>query len=59
MKENNFLLNFDKTIFSKNIKNSEIVSLTKEFSIEFLENSNSFSIQEWEELYKTFRKNIC
>jgi len=50
--ENNFLLNFDKTIFSKNIKNNEVVSLAKEVSIEFLENSNSFSSQDWKELYK-------
>ena len=50
--ENNFLLNFDKTIFSKNIKNDYIVSLAKEITIEFLENNNSFSAQEWKELYK-------
>ena len=50
--ENNFLLNFDKTIFSKNIKNNEVVSLAKEVYIEFLENSNSFSSQDWKELYK-------
>ena len=50
--ENNFLLNFDKTIFSKNIKNDHIVSLAKEITIEFLENNNSFSAQEWKELYK-------
>ena len=49
---NNFLLNFDKTIFSKNIKNNEVVSLAKEVYIEFLENSNSFSSQDWKELYK-------
>ena len=49
---NNFLLNFDKTIFSKNIKNDHIVSLAKEITIEFLENNNSFSVQEWKELYK-------
>jgi len=49
---NNFLLNFDKTIFSKNIKNDHIVSLAKEITIEFLENNNSFSAQEWKELYK-------
>jgi len=54
--ENNFLLSFDKTIFSKNIKNNEVVSLAKEVSIEFLENSNSFSIQEWKELYKLSEK---
>jgi hypothetical protein len=50
--ENNFLLNFDKTIFSKNINNDHIVSLAKEITIEFLENNNSFSAQEWKELYK-------
>ena len=50
--ENNFLLNFDKTIFSKNIKNDQVISLAKEVSIEFLENNNSFSDQEWKELYK-------
>ena len=49
---NNFLLNFDKTIFSKNMKSDEIISLAKEVSIEFLENNNSFSTQEWKELYK-------
>lgn len=54
--KNNFLLNFDKTIYAKNIKNSEVVSLAKEVSIEFLENSNSFSIQEWKELYKLSEK---
>ena len=54
--KNNFLLNFDKTIFSKNIKNNEVVSLAKEVSIEFLENSNSFSIQEWKELYRLSEK---
>ena len=48
---NNFLLNFDKTIFSKNIKNDQIIALAKEVSIEFLENNNSFSAQEWRELY--------
>ena len=50
--ENNFLLNFDKAIFSKNIKNDHIVSLAKEITIEFFENNNSFSAQEWKELYK-------
>ena len=49
---NNFLLNFDKTIFSKNIKSDHNISLAKEITIEFLENNNSFSAQEWKELYK-------
>jgi len=50
--ENNFLLNFNKTIFSKNIKSDQNIPLAKEVSIEFLENNNSFSVQEWKELYK-------
>jgi len=50
--DNNFLLNFDKAIFSKNIKSNHIISLAKEITIEFLENNNSFSAQEWKELYK-------
>ena len=49
---NDFLLNFDKTILLNNIKNSEVVSLAKEIFIEFLENSNSFSVQDWKELYR-------
>ena len=49
---NNFLLNFDKTIFSKNINSDQIITLAKEVSIEFLANNNSFSVQEWKELYK-------
>ena len=50
--KNNFLLNFDKTIFSNNVNNKKIVSKAKEISIEFLENNNSFSTKEWKELYK-------
>ena len=46
-----FLLNFDKSIFSKNI-NKQADFLAKEISIEFLENKNSFSEQNWKELYK-------
>ena len=32
---NNFLLNFDKTIFSKDIKINQVIPLAKEVSIEF------------------------
>ena len=46
-----FLLNFDKSIFSKNIDN-QAQSLTNVLKIEFLENKNSFSEQDWKELYK-------
>ena len=50
--KNNFLLNFDKTIFSNNINGDKTISKAKEISIEFLENNNSFSEDEWKELYK-------
>ncbi len=46
-----FLLNFDKSIFSKNIQ-KQIQSKTKVVNIEFIENKNSFSQQDWKELYK-------
>ena len=50
--KNNFLLNFDKTIFSNSTNNGKIIAKTKEVSIIFLENNNSFSLKEWKELYK-------
>jgi len=50
--KNNFLLNFDKTVFSSNSNNNQIISKTKEISITFTENNNLFSLKEWKELYK-------
>ena len=49
---NSFLLNFDKTIFYKSSSDKVVISIAKEVSIEFLENNNSFSENEWKELYK-------
>ena len=49
---NSFLLNFDKTIFCKSPSDKVVISTAKEVSIEFLENNNSFSENEWKELYK-------
>ena len=46
-----FLLNFDKSIFSKNIE-KQAKSYAKIVNIEFIENKNSFSEQDWKELYK-------
>ena len=46
-----FLLNFDKSIFSKNI-DKQVQLLANTVSIEFMENKNSFSEQDWKELYK-------
>jgi len=52
-----FVMNFNKSILSKNLE-KETIDLVDEISIKFLENSNSFSDQEWKELYilseKTF-----
>jgi len=50
--KNNFLLNFDKSIFSNSSHNGKIIAKTREISIIFLENNNSFSLKEWKELYK-------
>ena len=46
-----FLLNFDRAIFSKNI-DQQVQSLANVVNIEFIENKNSFSEQDWKELYK-------
>jgi hypothetical protein len=46
-----FLTNFNKSILSKNI-DAQICHLTNEIRIEILENKNSFSMQDWKELYK-------
>ena len=46
-----FLANFNKSILSKNI-DKQISTLANEINIEFLENKNSFSVQDWKELYK-------
>ena len=46
-----FLLNFDKSIFSKNIE-KQAQPQAKIVNIEFMENKNSFSEQDWKELYK-------
>ena len=49
--KSSFLLNFDKSIFSKNIE-KQSQSIAKVVNIEFMENKNSFSEQDWKELYK-------
>ena len=45
------MLNFDKSIFSKNIE-KQAQPQAKIVNIEFIENKNSFSEQDWKELYK-------
>ena len=49
--KSSFLINFNKSILSNNIE-TQISALASEISIEFLENKNSFSDQEWKEIYK-------
>jgi len=49
--KSSFLLNFDKSIFSKNIE-KQSQSIAKVVNIEFIKNKNSFSQQDWKELYK-------
>jgi len=49
--ENEFLLNFNNNI-SSNFSKKEIIEVAKNVSIKILENKDSFSDQEWKELYK-------
>ena len=53
--KSSFLMNFNKSILLKNSE-KQIIDLVDEISIEFLENNNSFSDQEWRELYKLSEK---
>ena len=46
-----FLMNFNKSILSKNIE-KKISTLANKITIDFLDNKNSFSDKEWNELYK-------
>tara|TARA_Y100000590_G_scaffold403498_1_gene490250 strand:+ start:471 stop:1082 length:612 start_codon:yes stop_codon:yes gene_type:complete len=46
-----FLLSFNQTIYS-NTHNQPIIENVKNLKINFLENNNSFSDKDWEEIYK-------
>ena len=46
-----FLLNFNNNIYSNFLKN-EIIDMANVASIRFLENSDTFSEKEWNEIYK-------
>ena len=46
-----FLLNFNNNIYSNFLKN-EIIDIANVVSIRFLENSDTFSEKEWNEIYK-------
>jgi len=49
------IMNFNKSILLKNLE-KQVIDIVDEISIEFLENKNSFSDQEWKELYKLSEK---
>jgi len=49
--EKEFLLNFNNNIYSNFLKN-EIVEVASNVIVEFVENSDSFSERDWNELYK-------
>ena len=53
--KSSFLMNFNKSILSKNLE-KQIIILEDEISIEFLENVDSFSNQEWKKLYSISEK---
>ena len=48
-------MNFNKSILTKNLE-KQVIALVDEINVEFLENKNSFSDQEWKELYKLSEK---
>ena len=49
--KNEFLLNFNNSICS-NFSNNEIINIANHATIKLLENSDSFSENEWNQLYK-------
>ena len=49
--EKEFLLNFNQSIYS-NYLSGDIVEKSEKINLQFLENKNSFSENEWSELYK-------
>ena len=49
--DNEFLFNFNNNIYSNFLKN-EVIKIGNNISIKFLDNSDSFHQDEWEELYK-------
>jgi hypothetical protein len=53
--KSSFLMNFNKSIYSKNLE-KKVFDLADVVSVEFLENKNSFTNQEWQDLYKISEK---
>ena len=48
-------MNFNKSILLKDSE-KQVIDFIDKISIEFLENENSFSSQEWKELYRLSEK---
>ena len=48
-------MNFNKSILVKDLE-KKVIDLVDEISIDFLENKNLFSDQDWEELYNLSEK---
>ncbi len=53
--KSSLLMNFNKSILLKNLE-KQVIDLVDEVSVEFLENKNSFSENEWKKLYKLSEK---
>ena len=53
--KSSLLMNFNKSILVKDLE-KKVIDLVDEISIEFLENKNLFSDQDWEELYNLSEK---
>ena len=51
----NFLMNFNRSILAKNL-DSQVIALASEISIEILDNEDTFSNYEWQELFKLSEK---
>ena len=53
--KSSLLMNFNKSILVKDLE-KKVIDLVDEISIDFLENKNLFSDQDWEELYNLSEK---
>ena len=51
MDDKEFLFNFNQSIYS-NYLSGEVLEKSNKVKIQFLENKNSFSEEEWSEMYK-------
>tara|TARA_B100001250_G_scaffold92183_1_gene76733 strand:- start:930 stop:1541 length:612 start_codon:yes stop_codon:yes gene_type:complete len=55
IEERKFIFNFNQTIYS-NISDQLIITNVENLSLSFIENNNSFSDDEWKEIYKLSEK---